>query len=180
MEEQNLSQTDPPAVEIPNVKVEIKRARKSKNNIGSARLDETNPVTTFTAEVIGKLVTFYCFADSGVDNVEGVPMVVLQDPNGRWFTKLFASDGSRLYLYLDQVSAFYVHGKNNGQVSALGNSFDMNQVDPSQLQGQTSDYYSSFSAEQLPDEMVQPNRRNVNRGQTTPLIRRVPQSERTQ
>jgi len=131
----------------------VKVTRKSKNDKTAEKAN--NPLADFIKEVVGKLATFCGTTGSGIDTIEGVPMAVLQDPNGRWFIKFYSSDESRAYLYLDQVSAFYTHSEVQQPIHQPGgNVFDMNEVDSTKLQGQQSGPYClPLTNEYLPDEV---------------------------
>jgi hypothetical protein len=133
-------------------------------------------MSDFAKEIVGKLVTFCGTVESGIDTIEGVPMAIIQDPNNRWFVKFFSSDGSRAFLYLDQVAAFYTRGEVNdpaqqpqqdGRMSMLQPGEEEQQFDTNLLQGQSGPYYDSHLSEQLPD--TQYVRRGAARGPSGPV-----------
>lgn len=113
----------------------------------------------FVQRVIGKLVTFYCNQNSGNETVDGVPRFLFADPDGRHLIELFASDGSKVYLYLDQVASFVVQPEQTQEVpherkaaTAGRPAFDMSRppqpttYDPNaHIEGQPVDevYYSA-------------------------------------
>jgi hypothetical protein len=171
---QQQPQTETPAIEIPQVKTEMTRrgAKKEKDKPVSTAAGKGAPLSDFAKEIVGKLVTFCGTVESGIDTIEGVPMSILQDPNGRWFLKFFSSDGSRAFLYLDQVAAFYTHGENNDPVKQPGESPTGQEGVDGRLQGQGGQYYMPLNNEQFPDGT--PNRRS---GVLQPgSVRRVPRT----
>lgn len=99
----------------------------------------------FLKEIAGKFVTFYLNPQTqgGVDMVEGVPMCVIQDPNGRYIVKFFENEGSRAFLYLDQISVFSTQDS-PGQITETEN-----------LEGQGG--YNQPLGDQLPDGIQPPN-----------------------
>jgi hypothetical protein len=174
-ENQPQAQPEVPAVEIPRVKTEMTRrgVKREKDKPASAAAGKGAPLSDFAKEIVGKLVTFCGTVESGIDTIEGVPMSILQDPNGRWFLKFFSSDGSRAFLYLDQVAAFYTHGENNDPIRQPGEPVVGGEnTDTNQLQGQGGQYYMPLNNEQFPDGT--PNRRS---GALQPgSVRRVPRT----
>ena len=59
------------------------------------------------SDIFGRRTIFYCTVNSGTSTVEGVPINIFPDPDGRHLVQLFSSDGSRVFLYLDQVASFH-------------------------------------------------------------------------
>ncbi len=117
-----------------------------------------DPMVDFVQRVIGKLVTFYCNQNSGNETVDGVPRFLFADPDGRHLIELLASDGSKVYLYLDQVASFVVQPEQTQEVQhersrePRRTAFDMRRppgvevYDPSaDVEGQPVDevYYSA-------------------------------------
>jgi hypothetical protein len=167
-------QPESPAVEMPKVEVKTemtRRGTRKEKAVPPSSAGKLNPLADFSKEIVGKLVTFCGTVESGIDTIEGVPMTLLQDPNGRWFIKFFSSDGSRAFLYLDQVAAFYTHGENNDPLRQQGEGVAENSA-ANPLQGQGGRYYVPLSGEQFPDET--PNRRSGPREPGS--VRRVPRT----
>lgn len=180
---EELIHSDRPAIEMPNgvssqetPKVNTEMKRRGRKPAPMAPVSKPSPMTDFAKEIVGKLVTFCGTMESGIDTIEGVPMLIIQDPNSRWFIKFFSSDGSRAYLYLDQVAAFYTHGESgeptqpqpqlDGRLQMLQPG-EEGQSDVGGLQGQSGPYYNSQLSEQLPD--TQYVRRGATRGPSGPV-----------
>jgi len=188
---EELIRPDRPAMEMSNetaplplqetlkVNTEMKRRGRKPSlttpTTQTAPTSKQNPMSDFAKEIVGKLVTFCGTVESGIDTIEGVPMSIIQDPNNRWFIKFFSSDGSRAFLYLDQVAAFYTRnesvesaqhpqqGDNRRQMLQPGET----EADVNSFQGQSGPYYDSQLGEQLPD--TQYVRRGAARGPSGPV-----------
>jgi len=98
----------------------------------------------FTKKMLNKLTRFYFTPASGLETIEGVPLFVFADPDGRHAVELFSSDGERAYLYLEHVTTFIVFQEpvqsEEAQEVKIGNKVDMNATDTlQQLQGQVAD-----------------------------------------
>jgi len=109
---------------------------KAKNNID---------LVEFTKKILNKLTRFYFTPASGLETIEGVPLLVFADPDGRHVVELFSSDGERAYLYLEHVTTFiaFQEPAQSGEAQEVktGSVVDMNAVDTTQLQGQVADDY---------------------------------------
>lgn len=171
MEDMIRREEDRPAIEIPTteipktlsetstIKTEVKRrGRKASVNSEIQNKKEEESLTPFAKEIIGKLGTFCGKVESGVDTIEGVPMALMQDPNGRWLIKFYSSDGSRAFLYLDQIATFYTHSEAEKQESQQqGPRGQRAFIQPgespdSQMTEQMQDpYYNTHLDEHLPD-----------------------------
>ncbi len=82
--------------------------QQQKQKKKKVRVKKPDPLAEFSKRIIGKLVTFFCSQTSGTETVEGVPMKIFADPDGRHIVELFSSDGAETYIYLDQVATFVV------------------------------------------------------------------------
>jgi len=126
-------------------KKEIEQPMQLKTKVRKAVV-KVDIVAEFLKEIAGKFVTFYLNPQSGqggVDMVEGVPMCIIQDPNGRQVIKFFETDGTRAFLYLDQIAVFSTQDS-PGQEAVT-------EVDTSTLKGQGG--YSQPLGGHLPDGM---------------------------
>lgn len=101
---------------------------------------------TLEAAIIGQYCVFYGKMSSGFETVDGVPMEIFTDPDGRSLIKLFSSDGARAYLYLDQVATFTTQPQAPQEQSPRSQQFqfDMTQPPPASAgaQGVGREYYS--------------------------------------
>jgi hypothetical protein len=96
-----------------------KRARKKTTKKKKSLLE---------AEIIGKYCTFYGTVDSSIQTMDGVPMEILVDPDGRHLVKMFSTDGARAFLYLDQVASFTTQPTApNQEQTSKGFQFDMSE-----------------------------------------------------
>jgi hypothetical protein len=112
-----------------------------------AKTKNNTDLIEFTKKILNKLTRFYFTPASGLETIEGVPLLVFTDPDGRCVVELFSSDGERAYLYLEHVTTFIVFQKpiqsEEAQEVKISNKIDMNAVDTAQLQGQVvGEYYS--------------------------------------
>ena len=145
---------------------------KSKKKASKAKAKKTDKAE-FLKEVLGKLTTFYGTKDSDIQTMQGVPMTIVTDPDGRSLVKMYSDDGSRAYLYLDQIAALYTHGAQEGtgrgQEPEPEPALDRNAVDPAKLKGKGG--YNTPIGGQMPDEI-----HYSRRGQQT--VKHVPRTER--
>lgn len=118
------------------------------------------------AAIVGRYCTFYGTVGSGIETMDGVPMEINADPDGRHVVMLFSSDGARAFLYLDQVASFTTQPQApEQQPKSPGFNFDMNQQTPQSgpAEGAGQEYYT-----QQPGQAVDEVYYNSRRGQTTP------------
>jgi len=110
-----------------------------------AKAKNNTDLIEFTKKVLNKLTRFYFTPASGLETIEGVPLLVFADPDGRHVVELFSSDGERAYLYLEHVTTFIVFQElaqsEAAQEVKVGTKVDMETVDKTQLQGQAGDEY---------------------------------------
>lgn len=127
--------------------------------------------STLEAAIKGRFCTFYGTVSSGIETMDGVPMEVFKDPDGRHVVMLFSSDGARAFLYLDQVASFTTQPE-APQTQAQHRSqadlrFDMNQNVPGSgpAEGAGGEYYNQ---PQQPGQAVDEVFYSSRRGQVTP------------
>ncbi len=129
-----------------------------KKKASRKKAPKKNPVA---AAIMGQYCTFYGTIGSGIQTMDGVPMEIVTDPDGRHVVVMFSSDGARAFLYLDQVASFTTQPQVPEQVQQGPLNFDMNQQVPGGSVG------SEYHQPQQPGQAVDEEWYN-RRGQSTP------------
>ncbi len=96
--ETHLHMTGEGVESAPQTKPKKKRSTKKK----------VDPATEFSKKLIGNLTTFFCTHSSGTEKVDGIPVSITPDPDGRHVIEFFSEDGVITFLYLDQVVQFVI------------------------------------------------------------------------
>lgn len=140
-------------------KKESKRTPRKQDTKLSA-----NPLAT---AIVGKFTTFYCTIGSGINTIDGVPMTIFADPDGRHVIQLFSSDGARAFLYLDQVASFHTQAEvpEVPVKQQAGFNFDMNEGPPTDQSG-NKEYYQPIG--QRPGQPVDEVYYRSGRGRAVP------------
>lgn len=82
-------------------------SKKKKKKSTKKKVD---PIAEFSKRVVGKPATFLCKHSSGTEKIEGVPVSIVPDPDGRHIIEFYQDeDGSITFLYLDQVAQFITY-----------------------------------------------------------------------